>query len=47
MADSGEDIFLFGDYFDVISDLLEQDEDIEEEFVTSVENVSIICFLFK
>ena len=47
MADGGEDIFLFGDYFDVISDLLEQDEDIEEEFVTSVENVSIICFLFK
>ena len=47
MADGGEDIFLFGDDFDVILDLLEQDEDIEEEFVTSVENVSIICLLFK
>ena len=47
MADGGEDIFLFGDDFDVILDLLEQDEDIEEEFVTSVENVSIICLVFK
>ena len=47
MADGGEDIFLFGDDFDVILDLLEQDEDIEEEFVTSVENVIIICLLFK
>ena len=47
MADGGEDIFLFGDDFDVILDLLEQDEDIEEEFVTSVENVSIICLLFS
>ena len=28
MADGGEDIFLFGDDFDVILDLLEQDEDI-------------------
>ena len=46
MADGGEDIFLFGDDFDAILDLLEQDEDIEEHFKASVENVSVICFLF-
>lgn len=41
-----EDIFLFGDDFDTILDLLEQGEDMEEHFKTSVENVSMICFLF-
>ena len=44
MAHGGEDIFLFGDDFDL--DLLEQDEDMEEYFKASVENVSMICFLF-
>ena len=46
MADGEEDIFLFGDDFDAILDLLEQDEDMEEQFKASVENVSMICFLF-
>ena len=46
MADGGEDIFLFGDDFDAILDLLEQDKDMEEHFKASVENVSMICFLF-
>ena len=46
MADGGEDIFLFGDDFDAILDLLEQDEDMEEHFKASVENVSMIRFLF-
>jgi hypothetical protein len=47
MADGGEDFFLFGDDFDAIQDLLEQDEDMEEQFKASVENVSMICFLFE
>ena len=42
MGDGEEDIFLFGDDFDAILDLLEQDE----QFKASVENVSMICFLF-
>ena len=46
MADSREDIFLFGDDFNAILDLLEQDKDMEEHFKASVENVSMICFLF-
>ena len=46
MADGGEYIFLFGDDFDAILDLLEQDEDMEQHFKASVENVSMICFLF-
>lgn len=39
MADGEEDIFLFGDDFDAILDLLEQDDDMEEQFKASVENV--------
>ena len=46
MAAGVEDVFLFGDDFDAILDLLEQDEDMEEQFKASVENVSMICFLF-
>lgn len=46
MADGRKNIFLFGDDFDAILDLLEQDEDMEEHFKASVENVSMICFLF-
>ena len=46
MADGEEDIFLFSDDFDAILDLLEQDEDKEEQFKASVENVSMICSLF-
>ena len=45
MADGGEDIFLFGDDFDAILDLSQQDEDMEEHFKASVENVSMICCL--
>ncbi|XP_044172668.1 uncharacterized protein LOC122956935 [Acropora millepora] len=47
MADGGENIFLFGDDFDAILDLLEQDEDMEEHFKASVENNQpeiIVCF---
>ena len=46
MADGEEDIFLFGDEFDAILDLLEQGKDMEEQFKASVENVSMICFIF-
>ena len=46
MADGEEDIFLFGDDFDAILAVLEQDEGMEEQFKASVENVSMICFLF-
>ncbi|XP_044165407.1 uncharacterized protein LOC122949361 [Acropora millepora] len=45
MADGGEDIFLFGDDFDAILDLL--DEDMEKHFKASVENNQpeiIVCF---
>ena len=46
MAEGGEDIFLFGDDFDAILDLLKQGEHMEEHFKASVDNVSMICFLF-
>ena len=46
MEDGGEDIFLFGDDFDAILDLLEQDAYMEQHFKASVENVSMSCFLF-
>lgn len=47
MADGVEDFFLCGDDFDAILDLLEHNEDMEEQFKASVENVSMICFLFE
>jgi len=46
MADGQQYIFLFGDDFDAILDLFEQDEDMEEQFKALVENVSMICFGF-
>ena len=43
----GDGLQIFScDDFDAILDLLEQDEDMEEHFKASVENVSMICFLF-
>ena len=40
MADGSDDFFLFGDDFDAILDVLLEDEEIEEHFTTSVDNVA-------
>lgn len=40
MADGSDDFFLLGDDFDAILDVLLEDEEIEEHFTTSVDNVS-------
>lgn len=40
MADGSDDFFLLGDDFDAILDVLLEDEEIEEYFTTSVDNVS-------
>lgn len=53
MADSGDDLFLFGDDFEAILDLLDEDEALQEQFSTVANEVSakygkihpyLVCF---
>ena len=53
MADAGDDLFLFGDDFEAILDLLDEDEALQEQFSTVANEVSakyrnihpyLICF---
>ena len=41
MADSVADLFLWGDDFEEILGILEGDEDLEEQFLVEVTNLSI------
>ena len=41
MADSVDDLFLWGDDFEEILGILEGDEDVEEQVLVEVTNVSI------
>ena len=41
MADSVDDLFLWGDDFEEIFGILEGDEDLEEQFLVEVTNLSI------
>jgi len=43
MADMN-DLFLFGDDFDAILDILENEEELEEDFTEAVNGVSIRIF---
>ena len=40
MADSADDLFLWGDDFEAILDVLEDAEEVEEQFSVTVRNVS-------
>ena len=53
MADAGDDLFLFGDDFEAIFDLLDEDEALQEQFSTVANEVSakygkihpyLVCF---
>ena len=53
MADAGDDLFLFGDDFEAILDLLDEDEALQEQFSTVPSEVSanyinihpyLVCF---
>ena len=53
MADAGDDLFLFGDDFEAILDLLDEDEALQEQFSTVDSEVSanyinihpyLVCF---
>ena len=53
MADAGDDLFLFGDDFEAILDLLDEDEALQEQFSTVPSGVSanyinihpyLVCF---
>ena len=40
MADGGDDLFLFGDDFEAILDILDEDEVLQEQFSTAASEVS-------
>ena len=53
MADAGDELFLFGDDFEAILDLLDEDEALQEQFSTVANEVSakyrnihpyLVCF---
>lgn len=46
MADTEDDLFLFGEDFDAILALLESDEAVEEQFSAAVVDVSTISVKF-
>ena len=43
MADGADEIFLWGDNFETILDILEDDEEIEEQFTSTVSEVRLVC----
>jgi len=45
MADDANDLFIFGDDFEVILEVSESDEGLEEQFVFAVNEVSVKCFI--
>ena len=46
MADEANDLFIFGDDFEAILDILERDEGLEEQFESAVSEVSVKRFIF-
>lgn len=46
MADSSE-LFIFGDDFDAILDILEEEEELDEYFTEAADDASIIAFLIS
>ena len=43
MADGTDEIFVWGDNFETILDILEDDEEIEEQFISTVSEVRLVC----
>ena len=43
MANSADELFVWGDGFETILDILEEDDEIEEQFTSTVSEVSLIC----
>ena len=43
MADGADEIFVWGDNFETILDILEDDEEIEEQFISTVSEVRLVC----
>ena len=43
MANSADEVFVWGDDCDTILDILEEDDEIEEQFTSTVSEVSLIC----
>ena len=45
MADDTNDLFIFGDDFEAILEILESDGGLEEQFMSAVSEVSVKCFI--
>ena len=43
MADSADELFVWGDDFETVLDILEEVEEIEEQFTSTVSEVNLIC----
>ena len=43
MANRADEVFVWGDGFDTILDILEEDYEIEEQFTSTIGEVSLIC----
>ena len=43
MANSADEVFVWGDDFETILDILEEDDEIEEQFTSTVSEASLIC----
>lgn len=43
MAEGADEIFVWGDNFETILDILEGDEEIEEQFTSTVSEVRLVC----
>ena len=46
MAECADEIFVWGDNLETILDILEDDEEIEEQFTSTVSEVRLVCSFF-
>ena len=43
MTNSADELFVWGDDFETILDILEEDDELEQQFTSTVSEVSLIC----
>ena len=43
MANSADELFVWGDDFETILDILEADDELEQQFTSTVSEVSLVC----
>ena len=43
MADGADEIFVWGENFETVLDILEEDEEIDKQFTSTVSEVRLVC----